>query len=482
MSFFGKTIINGIDESGNLANVKVSSDGHLPVEQGVVVSNLNSSNSNISGLSWYSGLADSTLGVNSIQVVFTCNRNCTIYVDQSSDGTNWEISGDAFSYYYSKGGQSWTIQAVGTYFRTRVYNTSSSATTTFRLSSIMCPWAEPVPRKLSNEGNFKVGVYEIENDYGLKVGISPMSELRTTPHYKLIGSNFSNNFDTNYWAKINISGTGQADVGSGHMIIFNGTTQNSSMLVTSFRSARYMAGSANYFRGVVRCPSGVIPSGTIDKRWGAYLPSDGFYFEQNTSGLALVCRKLGSDSNRVFNGQFNGIFGSEYTLDENVHTYEIIYTNSKAYFTIDGDLLHTFTGSTSPLTTTLNLKCSAEVVAGGNCQTNNTLNIRTMSISRLGEATSRPIYKNINSLGSGVLKDGPGTIDTIVFASKGGNNNYLSLFDSISTATGILYGPLDTSTILTNEISFGGQGLDFYSGLYYQLAGSTTANLTIIYE
>lgn len=481
MSFFSNVRMYGLDESGNISYAKVNSDGHQPVEQGVVVSTGNCSNSNISGNSWFSGIADDTLGVNSIQVVFSGDTNCLVYVDQSSNGTNWEIS-DEYEYLYAKGGHSWTTQAIAAYFRTRVYNNSSSATTTFRLQSILCPWAEPLPRRLSSEGNLKVGIYEIEGETGAKVQVTPMHQLRTSSHVKLVGSNFSNYFDANFWTIPQISGSAQYAVGSGLLLIRTGDTANSSIRVSSVRTGRYVGGNESYYRAVVRCPSGVIPSGILEKRWGAFDAGDGFYFESNNSGISVCCRKNGSDSNKVLAGNFNGVLGSTYTLNQNAHTYEIHWTNSKTWFYIDGELLHTFTGSATTLTNTLHLKISSEINCSNNLNADNVLEIRTATINRISSANSRPISKYINTNSSGLLKYGPGTLESICFASKGGNNNYFSLFDSTTTTTGVMFGPCDTSTIISNEISFGSQGLDFYSGLYYLLTGSTPSILTVIYE
>ena len=67
----------------------------------------------------------------------------------------------------------------------------------------MCPIVEALPRSLSEEGNLKVGVYEIEDKVGNKVGITPTHELRVATHIRLVGSNFGTVFDTNFWTKTN---------------------------------------------------------------------------------------------------------------------------------------------------------------------------------------------------------------------------------------------------------------------------------------
>ena len=130
----------------------------LSVTQNVITDSDNS-NDNVSqiaaGATWNSaGSGTSTLGVVGIQVSVKTDQNLEIYVDQSPDGINWDIT-DTLYYWHSLGGNGWTIQAVNAYVRVRAKNVGLSATTYIRLWTVLCPIVEAVPRTLDEDGNFQ---------------------------------------------------------------------------------------------------------------------------------------------------------------------------------------------------------------------------------------------------------------------------------------------------------------------------------------
>jgi hypothetical protein len=89
----------------------------------------------------------STLGVAGIQVTLKTDTSCTVFVDQSPDGVNWDIT-DKYVYNPLKANFGLTVQAVASYFRVRVRNEDSIASTYFRLQTCLCPVVEAVPRSL----------------------------------------------------------------------------------------------------------------------------------------------------------------------------------------------------------------------------------------------------------------------------------------------------------------------------------------------
>jgi len=78
--------------------------------QNVTISAGNSSTANLDAAATFTGTSQDTTGVAGIQVNLFTTQNCEVHVDQSMDGTNWDII-DSFDYWYSKGGASWTVQA-----------------------------------------------------------------------------------------------------------------------------------------------------------------------------------------------------------------------------------------------------------------------------------------------------------------------------------------------------------------------------------
>lgn len=117
--------------------------------QNVIQSLLNNSTANINGGAAFTGLAETTLGVNSIQVNVFMNQPCTVQVDQSMDGTNWDIS-DSWTLPASTG-DGRTVQATASWFRVVVTNTSGSTATTVRIQTALCPVVEALPRSLGQK-------------------------------------------------------------------------------------------------------------------------------------------------------------------------------------------------------------------------------------------------------------------------------------------------------------------------------------------
>jgi len=178
------------------------------INQQVQVSLGNTDSSNLAaylggdatGADTFTGIPESTLGVNAIQVSLACDQNCKVYVQQSNDSTNWDQD-DSYNYYAGIGNFGNTTQAIGAYFRIKVRNMADSTTSYMRLGTVLCPVVEAIPRSLSAEGNLKVGVYEIEDEYENKVAITPASALKTTTATRLVGASFATTtIDNSFWA------------------------------------------------------------------------------------------------------------------------------------------------------------------------------------------------------------------------------------------------------------------------------------------
>jgi hypothetical protein len=194
-----------------------------------------------------------------------------------------------------------------------------------------------------------------------------------------------------------------------------------------------------------------------------------------------MSRKNSVDST-VSNGSFNGLYGTGYVLDSSVNTYEIYWTNKKAYYLINDELLHTLNASTTPSVSTPSLPCRAECNNGSGNTANNSLVIRSLTINRLGEAESAPIYAYaaVMSASVVVLKYSSGRLHRVIINQLSGNNaDRLTLYDGTSaTNTFAIFNTNQVASI--GAITY---GLDFYNGLSYIFNGSGgTPNVTFIYE
>lgn len=479
--------------AGNPVDVAIDSNGeyHLGVTavQSVYASTKNSSTGTLAASGSFVGTVETTLGIAGIQVMLRSDQNCTVYVDQSGNGgTDWDVS-DGYTYLSSKGGQSWTTQAVGSEFRVRAYNSGSVATGYFRLFTALCPIVEAVPRALSANGNFQVDIMEMLETFGTGVKSTPTGALKVAPSTRLVGATFQGTvIDTNFWGST-ATGSGTIAQTGGQLVLGTRTIANSSGTLTSVRSARYVAAHTSYYRAVVRCPAA---TGDNTRRWGAYGALDGFFFEVQNGIFSVVCRKAGSDVNKVSATNWNGAIGINYVLDTNVHTYEIYWTNKSAWFLIDDVIAHKFSGNTAPLTDTNTLNVTSECANTAGNTAVNSLEVRVSSISRLGSVTSQPILKNVTGPRTVILKYGAGNLHRMMVNTAGAAGATAALYDStgapgpVAAALAASWGTFNTGVGSSNTISGQGNftwdfmGAPFYTGLTIVTTGS--GNLNVIYE
>jgi hypothetical protein len=114
----------------------------------------NSSTDNLLAQGTFTGTAEDVSGVASIRVLTYSDQIVRMSVQQSSDGTNWDVD-DAWLV-YPDAGSGRMIQVISLYVRVIAQNLSPNATTEFRLNTVLCPVANPLPRALTNEGTLRM--------------------------------------------------------------------------------------------------------------------------------------------------------------------------------------------------------------------------------------------------------------------------------------------------------------------------------------
>jgi hypothetical protein len=441
----------------------------------------NSSTDSINQNAIWEGQSTSTLGVAGIQVNINADQNCEVYVDQSMDGENWNIT-DTFKYYYTHGGDSWTVQATASFVRVRVKNVGFDDAVDVMIQTALCPMVEAVPRSLSEKGNLKVAVNEIVGYLGESVEISPQGNLRVCTPVRLVGAVFiGTTFDTNFWTKGTPTGSGDATLASGIMTLKTGGTANSSVTVNSIRIGRYVGGAANFFRGNIIVPAKIETGGTGNvRRWGAFDTSDGYFFEFDGTDLKVVCRKGGSDAESVTSGSFNGFYGERYVLDTNMHTFEIYWTTKHTWFVIDEEVIHEFTATTAALSNTPSLKIGLENTNSGGNTANNTLLVCSATINRLGTMDTTPHWYHVATNETRILKYGPGTLHRVMVNTFGSTGNTCSVHDDTvvsGTANTIAVIDLNKNNAASNSYEY---HIPFHNGLKY--ITNSSVDMTIVYE
>lgn len=455
-------------------------------EQNVQESASNSSSANLDAGATFTGTLDSTLGVAGIQVSLFTDQNCTVYVEQSPNDTpNWDIS-DSYNY-YADTNFGITIQAINYYVRVRVTNNNTAtATTYFRLQTILCPIVEVVPRSLDPDGHLQTVIHAMKDDYGFPIENTPMGEMRTITPIRLVGSSFDGSvLDPNFWST-SLANSGTAVSANAEVVLSTNTTANGSSKVYSFRRARYISGSSMGYRGIIQMSAGNTDN---KRRWGitfgATMPTftDGAYFELDGTTLSIVTMKNSSET-RISTGSFNGVLGKTYAIAANtVKTFEIYWTNSKVYFVISDKILHTVSATSTTWSSTMSYYIYMDNVNSNGIISNNTLSCRVASIRRLGSLISQSTSKFQSGITAGnICKYGPGNLHQIIISSVS-SGAVITIYDNIAASGTILwsgtvtFGPQGGSNLYSLDF----KGIPFYYGLTLVIA-TQTANVMLIYE
>ena len=281
------------------------------------------------------------------------------------------------------------------------------------------------------------------------------------------------------------SGSGaMATVSNSIAIVSSGSSNSGYGQLQSKTKARYIYGQPHAWRGVGRLSVVGVPNCT--RRFGMFdtsgsnVPNNGTYFEFSSTGvLSVNTVSGGSVSNSVSNGSFNGDV-SEYTLDTNVHTYEIIAFTTGVWFYIDNVLIHSIKPTVALLYQSLTVPITAKSRNSASGTTSGTLEVWNTSISRLGRNITAPVYKYQSGTTAGLnLKIGAGSLHNIIISNIN-NNADVTLYDSTSATGSVIFstGPMANNST-PYSIPFG--GLSFYNGLTMVISGAN-CNVTLVYE
>ena len=320
----------------------------------------------------------------------------------------------------------------------------------------------------------------LKDDFGFRGEFTPVNDFRVAQPYRLAGSIFGAANDTNFWTVANSGGASAAGVAAGFATLTSGTANSGYGQISSVAQARFMFVHPHLFRAVIRVTALGVTECT--RRWGAYTltattsPNNGFFFSfSGANVLSVNAFNTGSASiASVSSGSFNGAVAS-YTMDTNVHAYEIVYFEMSASFYIDGVLIHKFTPTTVKMAATLTTNAVATSINSGTGTASGLLEVWAMSILRLGREHSQPKYAYLTTAASTQLKTGAGTLHRITLNNAVGT--LITVYDGVGVTANII-AIIDTpatANALTLEY-----GIDFLTGLYIVTTG--TWNLTVVYE
>lgn len=454
------------------------------ISQSVTVDTANSSTANIvAGATWNSaGTGTSTLGVAGIQLVVKMDKTGTVYVDQGTTDSVFQVTD---SYQYLPGVPfGLTIQAVSGFVRVRVTNNASTDTTAVVIETVLCPIVEALPRSLDKYGHLLTTAHGLKDEFDFTIKSGPMGTLDVDQPYRLVGTSFGTTIDTTFWTATN-GGTGSSTSAStpGIVTMTSGTDNNGYSNLTTIRSGRFIFAHPHKFRAIVRMTDATVATST--RRWGAYtasggppvVPVDGFWFELSGAGvLSVNCRNNSGTITTVASGSFNGDV-SQYVVDENAHAYEIIFFLGSATYFIDNVKVHTFVPTTTMLSSTFTLPVSFQSSSQA-INSSAVMEVWAGMILRLGRDTTSPRSVFIAGASTAqVLKSGAGRLRKVI-TSTSNNGSTVVVYDALTATNTIM-------SLIHNSASDGTQALDvdidFYTGLTVTTTGAGSLT-TLVFE
>lgn len=297
--------------------------------------------------------------------------------------------------------------------------------------------------------------------------ISPVGGLHVSEDIRLVGSSFAySSIDANVWTT-SLSAGGTVTQGLGEATVATNTTANGSAAIFSNKIARYVSGSPNFYHGVIRTSD--VGTANNTRRWGAFTPTDGCFFQLSGTVFSLVLRKNSVDTVIT---SFNG---SSFTYDTNVHTYDIHFTPTDVYFVVDDILVHKHHASTATWSGTLHLPVRIENTNAGGSTTSVSLFVRLSNVSRYSSTIPRPSFVRVFQAGTHLLKASPGSLRRFVICTPGTSSTF-TVYDSL-TASGTVIAQINTAGA-PNSLAF---DLDFSIGLTV-VASSTPGDCTIVFD
>jgi len=318
----------------------------------------------------------------------------------------------------------------------------------------------------------------LKDNFGFQGQFTPIRDFKVAEPYRMVGTTFHGSLDTNFWTATT-SGTGSASgVATGKATISSGTANSGYGQLCTAQNARFMFAHPMQYRGAIRIPDTTIALNT--RRWGSFsvstiTPQNGAYFELSATGVLSVVTVSGGTPTAVSAGSFNGDV-STYTVDTNVHAYEIIEFTMGIWFYIDDVLIHKIIPTTDVLYEDLDVPIcmTTENTAGGT--TSGTIECFNSVIMRLGREETGPAYYHIaGAAATHTLKVGPGKLQKIMFNNTSGTN--ITIYDN-TAASGTVIGIITTTSAAIGEWEY---NVAFNTGLTMVTVGNSL-DATVIYE
>lgn len=242
----------------------------------------------------------------------------------------------------------------------------------------------------------RLQVTQYDADLLASPGMTALRDRLTAERYTVGADSLADGVGI-YWTTTNASGGTTTSSGGEGLVQTSTAATGSSVSVSP--TMDYHPGQVNWFNSAIR----VGDTGTAGniRRWGAFTvsgttPQEGYYYELSGTTLNAVVVKAGSaTATAVASWSKNAT--APFTLDTNFHQWEIRYTANTVWFYVDTVLRHSVSGTTSPITTTLNFPiCLQNTKTSGG--TNIVLGARNVGMGRFGRRPAHSVQSTTSTV------------------------------------------------------------------------------------
>lgn len=239
----------------------------------------------------FTGTAQLIIASAGVQINAKSDRALSIRVQQSGDGVNWDIE-DAYTLRPGQG-DGRTFQSTSTWARVVVTNTSGVNASYMRLSTVLLPFVETLPRALTRAGNLRTTL--VDDEHGKQQQFSAFG-IQKTAHESVLGDYRFDAVSVPRDFVVATTGTGgyAIEAGGTGIKMTTGASASSKTTLTSKRVHTYKSGRGQMVKhSVVLGDAGV--AGNI-REWGLATSANGMFVRMSGTTLSWVIRANGVET------------------------------------------------------------------------------------------------------------------------------------------------------------------------------------------
>lgn len=306
--------------------------------------------------------------------------------------------------------------------------------------------------------------------------VAPNGTLNVGDLIRLVGGNFisGRSLLAHIWTE-SFTGSGSTSTVDGELIISTGVVADSTAMVESFDTARFITATFNLTHQAIGNMG--WDNTDVDRIWGAIDNNltNGVGFRNNAGAISVVRYKNSVLTEEVLEASFNG--NAAFIKSDSLKIYEIFYNAGTIFFEQNGNLIHKMQSTDSAAFGTPHLKIGHIVKNINGNIVDNKMTTRGSSISRIGSSSAVPRSFVIEAVGTYLIKNTPGKLHKIIVTQKGAGTSTIEVYNNIIAAAPKLISDISTANV-QGDLAI---NVEFDDALTVVVSG-TNIGLTVTYD